>query len=206
MNLEDSESRKKNDMTLIPDFFDRMTDFSIAKQLMTESAMKYIPRNGTLFVDVSTSLFHLCQKISHPCRVLTHSLDNAFVLSQKNKVELVVLGGTLNHQNRFFSSDTIEEQLDSIKIDVAFLGAASVEEDGFYVKESQNARLKRQIISHSRQCILVADNTKLNKTSTYKGGNISDIDIFITDKSLDDEQIALFSPTTTIITNKEEWT
>lgn len=187
----------------VPDFFDRMTPLSITKQLMIDNALSYIPKNGTVFIDVSTSLFYLSQKLTFPCRVVTHSLDNAFVLAQKDQVELVVLGGTLDYKNRFFSSDSLCEQLDFIKIDVAFLGAASIEQDGFYVKESRNAQLKRHVISRSRACILVAENNKFNRTSTFKGGNMEDIDVFITDKSLSLKQEALFLPTTSIITNKE---
>lgn len=187
----------------VPDFFDRMTPLSIAKQLMIENAMSYIPKNGTVFIDVSTSLFYLCQKLTFPCRVLTHSLDNAFVLAQKNQIELNVLGGTLDHNNRFFSSDSLNEQLEFIKIDVAFLGAASIENDGFYVKESRNAELKRHILSRTRTNILVAETNKFNRTSTYKGGNLEDIDVLITDKSLSEEQELLFLPTTSIVTNRE---
>ena len=180
-------------------YFERLSQLSAEKIHMAEQAEKQIVENSLCFIDVSTILFQLAQKIKTPCQVYTHSLDNAFALGQQTKIKLNVLGGTFDFDNRFFYGEDVLKQLDQVKFDLALIGAASLERDGFYFKEDYNARIKSKIIERSRKVVLVAEQQKFDKKAHYKGGNYEDLDVLITDQQLKPSQVSLFEKSTKII-------
>ena len=63
--------------------------------------MEFIEEGKHYFFDVSTTVSFLAQGINKSIWVLTHSLDNIEILSEKNDVEVQAIGGCLNKRNRF---------------------------------------------------------------------------------------------------------
>jgi DeoR/GlpR family transcriptional regulator of sugar metabolism len=143
------------------------------------------------------------QKLNKKCTVYTHSLDNAFALGMNPKIKVHLLGGEFNHEDRFFFSVQSLEEMDSIKFDICFIGAASLEKEGVFFKEANNALIKQKVVKKSRQVVLVAENQKFTKEAQYKGANYQDIDCFITDKVLTSKQQAYFGGQTEIIFEEE---
>lgn len=180
-------------------YFERLGQLSEAKKRMAALAEQQIKPESICFIDVSTTLLQLSQNLQTACQVYTHALDNAFALGQQPTVVLNVLGGKFDIQNRFFYGEQALAQLDQVKFDLAFIGAASLEDDGFYFKEEENARLKRKVIERTRKVVLVAEQQKFQKQSAFKGGNYEDIDLFITDQELKPSQLSLFEKSTKII-------
>ena len=93
--------------------------------------------------------------------------------------------------------------MDAIKFDICFIGAASLEKEGIFFKEGNNALIKQKVVKQSRQVVLVAENQKFSKEAQYKGANYQDIDCFITDRTLASKQQAYFGDQTEIIFEEE---
>ena len=93
--------------------------------------------------------------------------------------------------------------MDAIKFDICFIGAASLEKEGVFFKEANNALIKQKVVKQSRQVVLVAENQKFSKEAQYKGANYQDIDCFITDKVLAPKHQAYFEDQTEIIFEEE---
>ncbi|PTQ83792.1 DeoR family transcriptional regulator [Trichococcus patagoniensis] len=173
------------------------------KERMAAAVLEETAENSTLFLDVSTTLLLVAQKLNKKCTVYTHSLDNAFALGMNPKIKVQLLGGELNHEDRFFFSVRSLEELDAIKFDVCFIGAASLEEEGILFKEANNALIKQKVVKQSRRVVLVAENQKFSKEAQFKGADYQDIDCFITDKVLTAKQQAYFEDQTEIIFEEE---
>jgi DeoR/GlpR family transcriptional regulator of sugar metabolism len=173
------------------------------KERMAARVLEEIAENSTLFLDVSTTLLLAAQKMNKACTVYTHSLDNAFALGMNLKIKVQLLGGELNHADRFFFSVRSLEEMDAIKFDACFIGAASLEEEGVFFKEANNALIKQKVVKQSRQVVLVAENQKFSKEAQFKGAAYQDIDCFITDKALTARQQAYFEDQTEIIFEEE---
>lgn len=173
------------------------------KEKMAVRVLDEIAEGSTLFLDVSTTLLLAAQKLNKKCTVYTHSLDNAFALGMNPKIKVHLLGGELNHEDRFFFSVRSLEEMDSIKFDSCFIGAASLEQEGIFFKEANNALIKQKVVKQSRQVVLVAENQKFSKETQYKGANYEDIDCFITDKALTSKQQDYFGDQTEIIFEEE---
>lgn len=184
-------------------FGERIGKHKAEKERMAARVLEEIAENSTLFLDVSTTLLLVAQKLNKTCTVYTHSLDNAFALGMNPKIKVQLLGGELNHADRFFFSVRSLEEMDAIKFDVCFIGSASLEEDGVFFKEANNALIKQKVVKQSRQVVLVAENQKFSKETQYKGANYEDIDCFITDKALTLKQQAYFGDQTEIIFEEE---
>jgi DeoR/GlpR family transcriptional regulator of sugar metabolism len=58
--------------------------------------------------------------------IYSHSLDNAIMLSDHEKVSFNLLGGRFFPKNRFYYSLNETEILKSINFDIAFIGAAGL--------------------------------------------------------------------------------
>ena len=93
--------------------------------------------------------------------------------------------------------------MDAIKFDICFIGAASLEKEGVFFKEANNALIKQKVVKQSRQVVLVAENQKFSKEAQYKGANYQDINCFITDRTLASKQQAYFGDQTEIIFEEE---
>lgn len=181
------------------DFYDRQNELNSEKKEIAHKATKLIEADGLYFLDVSTIITMMANKINKPCQIYTHALDNATVLSMNNQIRLNLLGGTFDYKNRFFYPEIIDDVFSDVKFDTVFIGAASLEDDGLYFKEKENAAIKRQVIKRARKVVLVAENKKFFKNSRFRGAKYSDIDVFITDQPLTKAQRALFSENVEII-------
>ena len=191
------------DRTKILSFGERTGMHKPEKEKMAERVLEEIPENSTLFLDVSTTLLLAAQKLNKKCTVYTHSLDNAFALGMNPKIKVHLLGGEFNPEDRFFFSVRSLEEMDAIKFDICFIGAASLEKEGVFFKEANNALIKQKVVKQSRQVVLVAENQKFSKEAQYKGANYQDIDCFITDRVLTTKQQAYFEDQTEIIFEEE---
>lgn len=181
------------------DFFDRQKNPNPNLALLAKRASNLIIPNAVYFIDVSTILLEMTKQIKGKCRIYTHALDNATILSAQTDVTLNLLGGNFDHKNRFFYSQESLEIIDNIKFDMALIGGASLESDGIYFKEPENAKIKQHVVKNAHQVVLVAENRKFFKQSNFRGAQYSDIDILITDQPLTKQQRSLFSVDTQII-------
>lgn len=167
----------------IKSYKERLTTASKQKFLIGKAASPYIAEGDLCFFDVSTTVKFLCEHIRGNLTVYTHSLDNTEVLSKKNEIEVHLLGGKLNHENRIFYDFTIASQLNDVHFDKAFFGAAGILDDGVYFSNRENAYMKQMIAKRAKKVFLLADSQKISQTSSFKGLSFKDIDILITNQS-----------------------
>ena len=165
----------------IVSFNDRLHEFSDAKQHIAEIAQEFIQDHGIYFFDVSTTVLKLAQILNTEATIYTHSLDNSIMLSENTKIDLHLLGGKFFSKNRFFYSLNEAEILNRINFDVAFIGAAGLKNNQVSFKNQEDAYLKELILKNAKTKVLLAENFKFTKESTYSVGQIADFDYLITD-------------------------
>ncbi|WP_082676290.1 DeoR/GlpR family DNA-binding transcription regulator [Shouchella shacheensis] len=167
---------------------ERLTTASKQKLAIAQAAFAYVQDDDLCFLDVSTTVQFLCESLKGPLTVYTHSLDNAEVLSTKKEITVHLLGGKLNHNNRFFHDFTLSsQQLGAIYFDKAFFGAAGVSEDGVYFVNREDASIKQIIAKRARKVFLLTDAQKFHQPSHYKGFSFKDIDTLIMNEAPSDK-------------------
>ncbi|MFC6175591.1 DeoR/GlpR family DNA-binding transcription regulator [Companilactobacillus huachuanensis] len=165
----------------IVSFNDRLDEFSDAKKHIAELAQMFIQVQGTYFFDVSTTILKLAQIVDKKVTIYTHSLDNAIMLSGNPEINLHALGGEFFPKNRFFYSLNEAEILKHINFDVAFIGAAGLKDGQVSFEDQEDAYIKQLIMKNAKVKILLAENVKFTKKSTYSIGELVDFDYLITD-------------------------
>jgi len=166
----------------IKEYRERIEAYSEEKKSIAKKALKFIDEDKHYFFDVSTIVSFLSQEINQSIWVLTHSLDNIEILSEKENVEVHSIGGCLNKKNRFFYKADYVNYLDGIRFDTAILGAASITEEGIYYVDEEDALIKQAAAKKSDIVIILAEYEKFKCLSYYRGVNWEQIDIIITDK------------------------
>ncbi|MQS75684.1 DeoR/GlpR family DNA-binding transcription regulator [Companilactobacillus halodurans] len=166
----------------VASFNERLQDFNEAKNRIVKLALQLIEVNGIYFFDVSTTVLKLAQLLDTKTIVYTHSLDNSIMLSDNSSVDLHTLGGKFFSRNRFFYSINETQFLEDISFDVAFIGAAGLKNNRVTFADQEDAAVKKLALKHAKVKVLLAENTKFSKESTYSIGNLSDFDYLITDK------------------------
>ncbi len=178
--------------THIPSYEERLIRFSKVKIKMAEAALKLIEEQDICFFDVSTTMTKLSQLVNINCSIYTHSIDNSIAITNKMKPSLNLLGGDFYSRNRFFYEPDQIKKLNSISFDIVFIGAASISSHGVFFEDKEDAWIKSAAIKNAKKVVLVAESEKFKKSASFKGNELEDIDIFITDSPLSNEQLSWF--------------
>lgn len=188
----------------IPGYEERLLKSTTEKNAIAKAALHFLKKDSVCFVDVSTILLKFCQNVNEKITVFTHSLDNVLAMSLKEQIHVNLLGGSLNIENRFFYGMDTLQKISKISFDIAFVAASSIDEKGIYLVNQEDAAIMQCVVENSRKVILVAENQKFHNKSPYQVCSLSKINVFITDKSLTNEQRKYFNDNTEIKIADEE--
>ena len=120
--------------------------------------------------------------------VLTNDLDISAALARKERVRVVMLGGTLRRRNMAFYGAQAESALDDIHVDKLFLGVDGFDvERGITTHYEPEAMLNRKMVQAARRVIAVTDATKFGRTCLHRIINVGEIDDLVTDAGLPDD-------------------
>ena len=143
-----------------------------------------IADNEMIYLDVSTTVNFIAQSLqSKPVTIVTNSIDTAYVSAQTKDTTVHLLGGTLNKSSRHLSGYSTIEKLKDYHFNKVFIGAAGVTESGLYYLFEEDIHFKRELIKHTDQVILLADQSKYNQHHKYKALSLESIDVFITNEA-----------------------
>jgi len=165
----------------IKEYRERLQEGSAEKERLAQKAYEFIQPNGHYFFDVSTTVRFLAQKIDKPISVWTHSLDNVEVLSEKDQVKVSTIGGRLQKKDRFFHHPNCSEYIRTLHFNAAFLGTATINHQGLYYTDEDDAFIKKEAIAQSDCTIVLAEADKFNATSYHKAAGWAEVDILVTD-------------------------
>lgn len=135
-----------------------------------------IPDGSTIFLDAGSTLLGIATFLTGPMKVITSSLDIAYHLSDKPEIELILLGGTWDTQQRLFSGGATLMLLENYRADIAILGACALHAKfGLTAGQEGDAEIKRAMLAASNEHWLVADHMKLNRCEPYQVAPLSEI-------------------------------
>ena len=114
--------------------------------------------------------------------VLTNDLDVVAALALKERITVVMLGGTLRRRNRAFYGTQTVGSLDDLHVDKLFLGVDGFDiERGITTHFEPEAMLNRKMVGAARQVIAVADQSKFGRVCLHRILNVDEIDDLVTD-------------------------
>lgn len=167
----------------------RSRSASGAKSAIAREAVAFLPQGqGGIFLDAGTSVASLADVIAtHPnargWSIVTNCLSIALSLANSGFDEVQLLGGTVRAITQAVVGDTALRTLALMRADVAFIGTNALTLDhGLSTADSQEAAVKRAMITNARKVVVLCDSTKLGNDYLVSFAGIDDIDVVITDR------------------------
>lgn len=156
-----------------------------AKDHIGRLAAREIREGDTVFIDSGSTavnvLRHLPPRIK--ITVVTHSLPAMVEAAKYDNVNLISLGGVFNSSTSSFVGIGAQQALSDLRITKAFLSATGVTvESGMSNTTFLEAEIKRGVVAHSSNVILIADGSKLGHDATVTFCRLQDISTMIIDQ------------------------
>ncbi len=178
----------------IPDYVSfqiRSAQNLIEKKAITEQALSYIRENQVIALDYgSTSqMMALAMKSRfQSLTVITNSIMNAMILADCPYYTVILIGGILDKEEYALYDDSLS-QLGRYHIDTFFMSATGIDAHaGCTDQRFGEARIQIAMCQAATKTILIADSSKIGRSSLVRICGISDIDTLITDTGIPEEQ------------------
>lgn len=157
---------------------------SDAKRQIAEIAAGLIPENSSLILNIGTTTEQVARALynhSHLVMV-TNNINVINVLSGSPDKDLRLAGGMVRQSDGAIVGQAAVDFIRQFKVDNAVIGASALDEDGAILDfDEREVAVARAIIENARRTILVADTLKFERSAPVRIGDISQIDIFVTD-------------------------
>jgi len=170
------------------------TEWTAEKERIARAALDEIPVGGVIFIETGSTTAHLADLIpaDFPVTVVTNSLPIAQSLATRSTAATVVILGGRVRSVTLGSVDSLAiRNLEDLFVDVAFLGTNGLSlERGLTTPDIAEAETKRAALRCSNRRVLLVDHSKVGRVSFCRYGELSDINLLITDTGLSAQQAA----------------
>ena len=165
------------------------------KQRMCRQAFSLIRPGQSVFVGGSTTLLPLAKLIAEKnlhITVLTNSVLACIDLAEADKVDVISVGGKLDHETMCFVGTNVPGWTDSFSLDIAFFSSAAFfPQEGTFESSIALLNLKKTIAARSSKIVYLADSGKFGNRGLVRVFDTSMLDIVITDSDVSPAHVKL---------------
>ena len=166
-----------------------------AKQAIAMEAIKLINDGDTIILDSGSTTTEIAKLISgfRNLRVITNAINIAMILGRDPSIDLNVTGGEFKSPTLSLTGDKAAEYFNNIHADKLFLATAGINLRTGLTYPSTSDLVVKAMIDVSDSVYLVADSTKIGKSSFASLGALSLVDYIITDEGITAENAKMLS-------------
>lgn len=164
------------------------------KERIGQRAAKCIESNDTILIDVGTTTLELCHAIHNVenLTIVTNSLKAASVLNDRLEKKafsgnIIILGGMLNTAQQSIKGSLTAKMLEAFRVDKAFISCGGITKGYVSDFDIEEIEISKMMMNISRESILLADHSKINKEAFYLIGELTLFDYIISDLQPDEE-------------------
>jgi DeoR family fructose operon transcriptional repressor len=175
-----------------PDLAEREGTASGQKDRIARAALSELPPvpqdNASVVIDAGTTTSRLAAALPVDSRfiVVTHALPVAARLSEFPDLTVHLVGGRLRHRTLAAVDAWALRAYGEINADVVFVAANGFSvRGGLTTPDLAEAAVKRAMMAAARRIVLLADSDKYGQEHFARFGELSDVDLLITDTGLD---------------------
>ncbi|MBB5716628.1 transcriptional repressor AgaR [Sphingomonas aerophila] len=157
---------------------------SAEKARIGRMAAAMVAPGDSIVLDSGTTTLQIAHHLpdDETITVLTNDLEVASVLADKERITLVLLGGTLRRRNRALYGAQTVGAFDDLHVDKLFLGVDGLDvERGVTTHYEPEAMLNRRMVQAAAQVIAVTDQSKFGRVCLHRIMSVADIDELVTD-------------------------
>ncbi|MEJ6079637.1 DeoR/GlpR family transcriptional regulator [Vibrio sp. 1-Bac 57] len=165
------------------------------KDSIAEALVKHIPDGATLFIDIGTTPESIAKELvkkHKDLRVVTNNINVAGILMGNEDFKVILAGGEVRNKDGGIVGEATLDFIKQFRLDFGILGISGIDYDGSLLDfDYHEVRVKKAIIENSRRIYLAVDHTKFGRNAMVNLGNISELDMLITDLTPPDEIVAI---------------
>ena len=153
------------------------------KKEIADAVAAIIPDNSSIVINIGTTTEQVAQSLlSHQgLKVITNNINIVNIFSKSNDAEVWLAGGKVRSLDSAVIGKNTADFIKQFKVDYAVVGVSAIDNDGLLMDfDQREVMVSRAIFERSRKLILVADDIKFERTAPMVIGNISEIDILVT--------------------------
>jgi len=164
----------------------RMRRNALAKRTIAEKAASVVEVGQTIFMDTGSTTLICAEALARKkeLTVITNSTRIASTFAAgSGGAEIYLLGGLFRGDNaQTVGASTICE-IANYRADKAIITIGALDVDGVMDFSNQEAQVARAMIGASAQVVILADHSKLNRATSFKVCDLSDVDLLVSDKA-----------------------
>ena len=162
--------------------FVRMQKNAKQKERIATAALPHIPPFRSLFIDSSSTALALAQRMELSFKtVVTNSLQTALVLSKKENVNLILLGGNVQSNTNSTTGSWTSSQLNDFSFDLMLCSCAAIKGEEVFERSLDQKEIKRIAFARSAKRILLADKSKFKAEGFYRFSALPAFDFVFSD-------------------------
>ena len=169
-----------------PGFEERLRENNAGKAAIAVKALTLIRPHSTVFLDASTTNLMLARNLPDmDVNVFTNGPNIALELCRLKNPSITLCCGTVNRKNMALSGQITLDMLESINIDLAFVGVSGCSaEAGFTCGTERDMLVKRLVIQKARTSVVMCDRAKFSRLMPYTFARFADVDYLICDGAI----------------------
>ena len=160
------------------------------KRRMAAAALRLLPDEGVVFLEAASTSMVLAESLPIGSRltVVTNGIPIANLLGARADIEVLMIGGRIRRATLATMDDWALDALEALHVDVAVLGTIGFSlEGGLTAPDLAEAAVKRRTLKIGEKVVLLAEAAKYGAISLCRYGDIGDLDLLVTDASMDTE-------------------
>jgi DeoR family glycerol-3-phosphate regulon repressor len=168
-------------------FAQRMQRNGQAKRLIAQKARQLVSPGDTLLIDTGSTTLIIAEELAgiDDLTVVTNSTAIAWTISSANKtVQMYLLGGTYNEDNRQTCGRMALNQLDSFHGNLAIITVGAIAAGiGAMDYNCDEAEIASAMIAHTDKVILLVDSSKFDRVAPFVVASFDRIDSLVCERT-----------------------
>ncbi|MEJ5963730.1 DeoR/GlpR family DNA-binding transcription regulator [Pedobacter immunditicola] len=206
---QDLEKLEKDDLILrehggayLKNVEDQVKAFSLVhldnmdkKELIASKCLEFIEAGDTIILDSGSTTTEIAKKLKgiKNLTVITNALNIALMLGAEPGIEIIMTGGEFKPPTLSLTGQKAADFFVGINVQKLFLATAGLSlKAGLTYPSISDLVVKKAMINAADITYLVADSTKIGKSSFASLGALSLVDYIITDAGIEDKHKNLF--------------
>ena len=153
------------------------------KNKIANAVAKIIPNDSSVILNIGTTKERVAELLlSHKgLKVITNNVNIVNIFSHSDDAKVWLAGGKVRKADSAVIGEDPTYFIRQFKVDYAVVGVAAIGNDGLLMDfDRREVIVSRAIFESCRKLILVADDTKFERSAPMVISNISEVDILVT--------------------------
>jgi DeoR/GlpR family transcriptional regulator of sugar metabolism len=162
----------------------RLEQATDAKAAIARATSRLLRHGQLILLDAGTTTLEVARHLPRElaATVITNSPPIAVALAEYERLEVVVLGGSLKKDAKALTGAATIDALRLVRADVLVLGVCSVHpEIGITVLDLEESYVKRAMIANAAEVVAVSSAEKLGSAAPYVIAPIEELSYLVTD-------------------------